>query len=55
MTCNKFIERNLKGENNPMSSKNKSELERKQASPYSLEYYYKKGAKTVEDAILMRK
>ena len=38
-----------------MSSKNKSELERKQASPYSLEHYYKKGAKTVEEAILMRK
>ena len=55
VTCNKFIERNLKGENNPMSSKNKSELERKQASPYSLEHYYKKGAKNVEDAILMRK
>ena len=31
VTCNKFIENNLKGENNPMSSKNKSELERKQA------------------------
>lgn len=55
VTCNKFIENNLKGENNPMSSKNKSELKRKQASPYSLEHYYKKGAKTVEDAILMRK
>lgn len=55
VTCNKFIENNLKGENNPMSSKNKSELERKQASPYSLEHYYKKGAKTEEDAILMRK
>ena len=55
VTCNKFIENHLKGENNPMSSRNKSELERKQASPYSLEHYYKKGAKTVEDAILMRK
>ena len=55
VTCNKFIENHLKGENNPMSSKNKSELERKQDSPYSLEYYYKKGAKNVEDAILMRK
>ena len=55
VTCNKFIENNLKGENNPMSSKNKSELKRKQASPYSLEHYYKKGAKTVEDTILMRK
>ena len=45
VTCNKFIENHLKGENNPMSSKNKSELERKQASPYSLEHYYKKEQK----------
>jgi hypothetical protein len=36
------MKNNYKGENNPMSSKNKSDLERKQSSPYSIEHYLKK-------------
>lgn len=41
MTAQRHIDKQLKGENNPMSSKNKNELERKQSSPYSIEHYLK--------------
>lgn len=41
MTAQRQIDKQLKGENNPMSSKNKNELERKQSSPYSIEHYLK--------------
>ena len=55
MTCQKMIDENLKGDNNPMSSANKTEEERKRSSPYSLEHYlYSKGAKDEEEAIEMR-
>ena len=53
LTCQRMVDENLVGENNPMSSKNKSELERKQSSPYSLEHYKKKGFSD-EEAILER-
>ena len=55
MTCQKMIDEKLKGDNNPMSSANKTEEERKRSSPYSLEHYlYSKGAKDEEEAIEMR-
>ena len=55
MTCQKMIDEKLKGDNNPMSSANKTEEERKRSSPYSLEHYlYSKGAKDKEEAIEMR-
>lgn len=55
MTCQRMIDENLKGDNNPMSSANTTEEERKRSSPYSLEHYlYSKGAKTEEEAIEMR-
>lgn len=41
LTCQN-MKNNYKGENNPMSLKNKSDLERKQSSPYSIEHYLKK-------------
>lgn len=55
MTCQRIIDENLKGDNNPMSSANTTEEERKRSSPYSLEHYlYSKGAKTEDEAINMR-
>lgn len=53
LTCQRIIDENLVGENNPMSSKNKTELERKQSSPYSLEHYKKKGLSD-DEAIIER-
>ena len=50
LTCNKLIEKHLKGSNNPMSKENTSEQKRKESSPYSLEYYKKHGAKTEDEA-----
>ena len=42
MTAQKHINDKLKGSNNPMSKQNRTELERKQSSPYSIEHYLKK-------------
>lgn len=54
LTCNKLIETNLLGNNNPMSKENTTDLKRKQSSAYSLEYYKKRGAKNDDEAINMR-
>lgn len=42
MTRKKQVNEHLVGQNNPMSKANRNELERKQASPYSIEHYLKK-------------
>lgn len=55
MTCQRLIDENLKGENNPQSKLNTTEEQRKRSSPYSLEHYlYSKGAKSIEEATEMR-
>lgn len=53
MTCNKQIEKNLLGENNPMSKAKTTLEKRKQSSPYSIEHYKAKGL-SEEEAISER-
>lgn len=47
----KLISERVKGDKNPMSSKNKSELERKQASKFSIEYWKKNFPELSEEEI----
>lgn len=50
ITCKKFIENNLDGQNNPCSKRNSSDEEIRNRSPYCLEFWLKRG-KTEQDYI----
>lgn len=50
ITCKKFIEDNLEGQNNPCSKRNSTDEEIRNRSPYCLEFWLKRG-KTEQDYI----